>query len=268
MIRKTDSAPKNSQVDEGIAMEAGAENLGEDAYNHFRSAGRNRAIQIIATNLMLSADGIQPRILAILKALNGFPPEKDQEHWGEFVDNLIAWAHEEQENDFQGVRRSALVSTCSALEYSAKCLFVARAELEPASLDAISTKRLSVSLGDYVSAAPRDRYFALADKLFQEVESKWHFDKFSNFVKTIAPELHTEYIASLLGIAKNDFNEAFAVRNCVVHHGSRVSTFMSRIDGIAAGGSIRITLESQKRYARAMNSVAEAIAAKTPPILI
>ena len=194
-------------------MESDARKLGSHAYNEFISVGRNRAVLLVATNLLLSTDNIHSKVLTLLNSVNGFPPEKDQEQWDEFATNLIEWAHDEHARSFQGIRQSSLVSACSALEYSAKCLFVARAELEPASLDAIITKRISVSLSDFVATTTRDRFFTLADKLFQETESKWHFDKFSNYVKTIAPDVHGEYFSQTQGIAKTDFNEVFSIRN-------------------------------------------------------
>ena len=75
-------------------MEAGAKELGTIAYNHFLSVSRNRAIQIVATNLMLSTDEIEPKILAYLKVAHGFPPDQTPEQWGDYVSDLIAWAHE------------------------------------------------------------------------------------------------------------------------------------------------------------------------------
>lgn len=248
-------------------MEAGAEELGTIAYNHFLSVSRNRAIQIVATNLMLSTDEIEPKILAYLQGAHGFPPDQTPEQWGDYVSDLIAWAHDERKTEFQGTRRSAVVATCSALENSAKCLFVARAELDPTTLESIATKRVSVSVSDYVNLAERDRYFALADKLFQDTDSKWHFDKFSNYVKLIAPEMHANFDAQTKDIEKTDFNEAFSVRNCIVHHGARATKALSTFAQFPIGTDVRITVDSQKRYLKAMRAFAGAIANITPPIL-
>jgi hypothetical protein len=255
------------KAEKGATMESGARELGSHAYNEFINVGRNRAVQLVATNLLLSTDNIHSKVLALLKTVNGFPPEKDQEEWDEFAADLIEWAKDEHARRFQGIRQSSLVSACSAVEYSAKCLFVARAELEPASLDAISTKRFSVSLGDFVATTTRDRFFALADKLFQETDSKWHFDKFSNYVKTIAPDVHGEYFSQTQDTSKNDFNEVFSVRNCIVHHGARATNALSRFNGFVAGNPINVTVECQKRYLRALTEVAGAIAFITPPRL-
>lgn len=238
-----------------------------DAYTEYVSVRRNYFATLMAAKLMLSGDHAKDQIVAHLQVSAGFDPKTDKSRLSDQSADLVEWANEERRTDFQGIRRAYLIGACGALEHLAKCCFVAWVEEDSEIFERIQSKRLSFSLDEYLTGESQDRAFVAADRVFQAIEIRRHFQKFCTYVCQLVPTRYEDELASFKDVNAADFDEAFSVRNRLVHHGARADLRLGQAFSITSGQPLQVKRAHAKRYMQAMDAMAAAIAGVTPPIL-
>lgn len=238
------------------------------AYDNYESVRRNYFVSLMAAKLMLGNDHAKDQIDAHLQAVGGFDPKVDKSRLRALGDDLVDWANEESATDFQGIRRAYLVSACGALENLAKCCFVSWVNDDPATIERISARKLSVSLSEFVDGDRQERIFAAADRIFQDTGGRRHFQKFCTYVKPLIPPQNETELANFDTVDPESFDEAFMVRNRLVHHGARAEPRLAKAFGISQGESLKISRVHVGRYMRAIDAMACIISFATPPLLI
>lgn len=238
------------------------------AYDNYESVRRNYFVSLMAAKLMLGNDHARDQIEAHLQAVGGFDPKADKLRLRELGDDLVGWAHEESGTEFQGIRRAYLIGACGALENLAKCCFASWVNEDPATMERIRARKLSVSLSEFLDGDRQERIFAAADRVFQDTESRRHFQKFCAYIKPLIPVQNEAELANFDAVDSDSFDEAFMVRNRLVHHGARADPRLAKAFGISQGEPLKISRVHVGRYMRAIDAMASIISFATPPLLI
>jgi hypothetical protein len=230
------------------------------AMDEFRLVRYSHVAARTAFQLLADNSDLRPLIQAQFQMNAGFEKVGDDSPYSSAADRVIEIAQELVNTDFQSPRKASLISYCSALEHLAKCFFVEWAELMPNRVRGLDTVRISLQASDFLDSELRDRLFLVADKIYQEASAgKGYFDKLRNIVNTYVPD-EIEGLDSKIGkVNKDDFNEAFLVRNCLIHHGATVNRQLSRCAGFELGMPIGITKQMIGRYFAAIEGMASGL---------
>ena len=230
-----------------------------DAYSELRWIIRTHTAIILSLDLVATMPEIVSVITGTYQVRRKFVPTAAPGRAAEIAREVQECAQEERLSDFETVRKSALVSGCSALEHLFKAFFVEWAEFDQSKVDAALSRQVRISGQEYLSQEPRDRLFILADKIYQDMPGKSQLDRMTAYVKEMVPHTSDEFIQSVAKLNARNFNEAFAVRNCLVHHGARVNQLLSKFPNFELGESIKLTPEMIGRYFAALFAVSDAL---------
>jgi len=213
------------------------------------------AIQLIATEVDL-----RPRIQALLQTNSGFAKGATDSAYSDSADITVRTAQEIIDNDFMNLRTSMLIGQCAALEHLIKCLIVEWAEIAPQKIEGLDSFRISLQASDFLEADLRDRLFLVADKLYQDTPSnKGHSEKFRSIVRNHIPHQFELFQREIEAVDKDDLDEAFLVRNCVIHNGAKINRQLARLDGFELGGSIVISSRLLGKYSKAIEKMGGAL---------
>ena len=237
------------------------------AYDHYVAVQRNYLVSLIATKLMLGNDHAKDQIEAHLQVAAGFDPKTERSRLHKFGVELIDLAHKENETEFQGIRRAYLVNACGALENLAKCCFVSWVGEDPEVTERVQARRMSFTLSEFLYGDHQDRVFAAADRVFQEVDGHRPFNRFCSYLRPLVPAQFADRLSSLEEINAECFNEAFLIRNRLVHHGASADVRLSKKFGISKGEPLIISRDHVAGYMRTLDAMASVIKFVTPPIL-
>jgi len=213
------------------------------------------AIQLVASNPDLAA-----LLEAQLKLNAGFVQNATKASSSNAADRAIEVARNLVESDFQVLRRSGLIGLCASLEHLVKCIIVEWSELAPQKVHGLEHLKISLQASDFLEADQRDRFFLIADKIYQEAQSsRGHADKIRNIMRTNLPDQYDIFKSEASAINELDLNEAFLVRNCLVHHGAKVNRPLAKLDGFELGAPITITAKSLGRYFEAIDQMGSSL---------
>ena len=222
-------------------------------YSH--SASR-AALQLLATN-----EELRSLVQVQFQINNRFEKQGEPSAYETAAERVMEIAHELSENDFQLLRRSSLVGICSAFEHLVKSLIVEWAELEPDKVNGLDTIRLSVQASDFLESDLRDRLFLVADRIYLDTSTnRGHLEKVRLIVGNHLPQQTRRFESKMQEVPKNDFNQAFLVRNCIVHHGACVNRQLSRQPGFELGNPVEISAAMLGRYFSAIQKAGDALA--------
>lgn len=212
------------------------------------------AIQMLATN-----NEIRPHVETLFRINAGFLPVGDGAYSGA-ASRAIDVASDLVSSNFQVLRRSSLISLCAALEHLLKSVLVEWSEFAPEKIAGLEQVKISIHASDFLEAEQRDRLFLVADKLYQDASSaKSYFEKLRAIFRTHLPDQTAALAIELKNISENDVNEAFLIRNCLVHHGAKVSRFLSSRTEMEHGSPIILSAKSLGRYFDAIEKLADAV---------
>jgi hypothetical protein len=148
----------------------------------------------------------------------------------------VETSQQELLRDFETLRRVTLVSLCGAAEYLVKAVFVDLATLDPVvAASRLPRSNLRLAAHEVLALSPNEQWFEIADRLFESLAAgePYVYERTKKFLSEFAHQpfgkAQTDWIQELLNDedAKR-LNEAFLVRNCLVHNGGRVSSALSR----------------------------------------
>jgi hypothetical protein len=154
-------------------------------------------------------------------------------------------ARREFEDDFVRLRRSTLVSMCSAFEYVVKATYVDQASSDPVEagrrLEGVNVK---LRASEVVGLDATERWYLVADRLFDHLgeASNIRLRGFGERARRLLTEFVPSDKARTKGIEEAfhgetlaRLNEAFLVRNCFVHNGGRVNNALASEAGKVRG---------------------------------
>jgi hypothetical protein len=213
------------------------------------------ALQLVAAN-----PEIQAAIQLQLQMVDGFKGASDLPKYTNGANIVLEFAQELSENDYRLLTQSSLVSICSAYEHLAKSILVEWAEFSPGKVSGLDTIRLTVQASEFIDSDLRDRLFLMADKIFLDISAnKGHLEKARLFIRNHLPHLFENFDAKIDKGLANDFNEAFLIRNCIVHHGAKANRVLSQRDGFDLGKPICVTYGMLKKYFSSVLMVGEGL---------
>ena len=196
---------------------------------------------------------------------NGLKEQVDNQKLKDVSESVTRFAKSQLENDFQDYRHFAIVGICSALEYSLKSLFIDSVQCRKLSLDRFADKSINVNALDFSSLDREDRLSLLADKFYQDAAAKKPaFDKFKFYLSEVIFCPAEEWKDIIAKVDVENFNEAYLVRNCIVHHGAKVNSLLGKKSGFKVGEKIVVDKKRFDRYfstIRAMGDALNAVAA-------
>ena len=180
---------------------------------------------------------------------------------------LLAIATAERGRGYETMRRLTLVSVCGALEYLVKAVLVdqvASDHHEAAAL--LSKSKIKFNASEVLGLTPSEQWFVIADRLFEQLADPH-------------PLMHARSVRLLTGFApfpfgdeqKNQvtdaltqdeircFNQAFLIRNCLVHNGGKVSSPLARFSGLSRGTLLSVDSRSGTAQLLAIRKFAQTI---------
>lgn len=143
---------------------------------------------------------------------------------------------DERDRGFRVIRGAALIAACSAFEYLIKATFVSQAAFDPAAAAGLLVDtRLKVPAADVLGAPATELWFAIADQLFEQMPNppRQMHQRVRRFLLdyTYAAD-REEYLSDGKRVFEDmdcpKLDEAFLIRNCLVHNGGRVSSALAR----------------------------------------
>ena len=161
------------------------------------------------------------------------------------AEDVLATARREFADDFARLRRATLVSMCSAFEYLVKSAYVDQASSDPIEagrrLDGVNV-RLRAS--EVIGLDSTERWYLVADRLLESLadQSTSKTRGFGDRARRLLIDFVPSDDARAKGIGDafsgdrlHKLNEAFLVRNCLVHNGERVNAALARASGKVRG---------------------------------
>ena len=191
-----------------------------------------------AMRLVIALPEADLNLAALLRVRQGMKPGR-AEVTSEFVHESLAVAHAEQAVGFATMRGLTLVSACGALEYLIKATYVDLAATDPSVASSrITPFKLKLSAADVLGLDPIEQWHQIADALLTTLgqESPRMHQRASKMLLQYAPNPCGEDDLRHLNEALSDaekrlLDEAFLVRNCLVHNGGKVSSALAHFRG-------------------------------------
>ena len=186
------------------------------------------------------------------------------------ADMVVKYVQEMHESKFETMWQMALISLCGALEYLVKAVFVDQAAHDQAKAAAlIEDVKLNLKASDVLGLPVTEQWFIIADALFKEL-GKRHPQFYQrctcmlqDYSALQLPAVQREHLETALGASEiKNINEAFLVRNCLVHNGGRVSAALAKAKGLERNSLIQLDRDYALalivpiiRFAECINSV-------------
>lgn len=233
-----------------MSLDAGhTSNERERAFSRFEEIlnVHNAAIETI--RIVAALPNASDLIAASVRLRKGMSPELSAEQVDGHATLVLDILAAERKRDFDVVRASALVAVCGAFEYLVKATFVDQAAGDRQQAAGLLAKtRLRVAATDVLGVSVSEQWFAIADRLFEhlsEAHPQMH-DRVQKFLLnfTCMPygDSQKKPLKDVLDrVDSSKFNEAFLVRNCLVHNGGRVSTQLARVARLTVGDPISLS---------------------------
>jgi hypothetical protein len=219
-----------------------------------------------ALSLMSAMPDANTHLATQLKVRRGMPQDGGASLTG-FADDLLEMTNVERERGFRTLRGLALVAICGALEYLLKAVLVDQASGDVDKAAALlAGSRVKLSASEVLGLSQSEQWFVVADQLFKslgEGSSSMHrravrfLVEFAHLPKGADQKAH---ISDALSEGQvHQFDEAFLVRNCLVHNGGRISGPLARLTGQERGSLIRLGPADGSRLITPMRIFAQTI---------
>lgn len=179
------------------------------------------------------------------------------------AETVFDWVSSERGRDFATLRRSSLVAACAAFENVAKSFFVEWVEWDSTSVEGALSRRVSLH-GDELLLDERDRLFIFADSLYKEAKGKTFSEKLNAFVREVIPKKYNLFATEMEKVASERFDEAFLIRNCIVHRGGNADRRLAAKIGVAEGAEIELSGNRMQGLLGALIGAASALVSRSP----
>lgn len=208
----------------------------ERACEHFRAVLAVHSAAINAFELIPSLPESEGALAISLRLKRGMQSADTSESLARGANSIHETMIEERDRGFRVIRASALITACAAFEYLVKATFVSQSVFDPtAAAGLLVETRLKVPVSDVLGAPAIEQWFAIADQLFEQMPSppRQMHQRVRRFLLEYTYVVdHDKDWSDVMRVfdemdcAKLD--EAFLIRNCLVHNGGRVSSALAR----------------------------------------
>lgn len=175
---------------------------------------------------------------------------------------------EEGARGYEVIRGSALIAACGAFEYLIKAVFVDQATIQPdKAADLLTGTKIRMPASDVLGLPLVEQWYAIADELFKLPADGQMHGRVKRMLSEYVylpqgAEQRLLLVEALADVDIHKFNEAFLIRNCLVHNGGRVSLELARHTNVVAGqrivfrdGVLRPLLMPMQHLAYEVNSL-------------
>ena len=239
----------------------------ERAYERFNAVLAVHGAAIQAFEALPALPNGREAVAAGIRLSRGMDPSLAPENVDDFVSRMFDSIQQERVAGYTTIRSSALIAACGAFEYLLKATFVDQAMAEPSKAASLLAKKRIRLLASEVLACPEtEQWFLIADRLFDQLaddERQMHKRvKLFLLGYTLLPwrdeqeEMVEKAFASVDAVR---FDEAFLVRNSVVHNGGRVSAALSQCSQRRLSELIVFERKSLEPLLKPLRTVAEAL---------
>ena len=245
-------------------------NEAERAWGRFQAAAKVHDAAIGALRLLQTLPDSQERVAIQLRMRLRADPKYTNESLMTRAELILETIDAEADSGFITLKESALVSACSSFEYLVKAFFVDCALKGPVEAAAmLASLRVRLDVSDVLGLPLAEQWFAIADRVFEEL-GKAHPTMSSRVQHFLLEHTHlpegelrrADMRAAFEGLDRRKFNEAFLLRNCIVHNGGRANTMFARASGSQIGsaigfknGYVRELLDPIKQVAQQLSSI-------------
>ncbi len=188
-------------------------------------------------------------MVAGLRLNRGMSLDYTSAQFDSYVAKVFADVEREKSAGYSTILSSALVAACGAFDYLLKVTFVDQALLgrgEAATL--LPKRKLTLSAAEVLASPETEQWFLIADRLFEQlgedqlpdVRVKALLGKHTYLPQGAEQEQSIAEVFKKLNIEK--FNDAFLIRNCIVHFGGRVNAKLAHYSGRTLGQPIPMVL--------------------------
>ena len=214
------------------------------AWKRFQSAAKVHTAAIQTLRLLTVLPDPQEHLAASSLVRLKADPRYSEIDRMESAASMLHIVQKEVDEDFPVLRESALVNVCASFEYLLKAFFVDGAlQDEVAAAARIASLRVKVRAEEVLGTPRPEVWFEIADQAFKVVGQDTTMSaRTRRFLleHTYLGEWDRKDIEKAFDeLDAKTFNEAFLVRNCVVHNGGRNSAVLARVNGSSAGAEIR-----------------------------
>ena len=259
-------------VDEPFAFGREAiSNESKRAYERFGAILKVHGAAIHIFETLPSFPNGREAIVTGIRVNRGMDPDYTHDRVDRFVEELLDAVQDERNAGYATILSSALIAACGAFEYLVKATFVNQALSEPTKAAALlAKKRIRLLASEVLSCQETEQWFLVADRLLDQLaedERQMHKRvKLFLLAYTLLPlraeqeieiEIEIEKAFAELDIAK--FNEAFLVRNSLVHNGGCVSAALSQSSGRRIGEPIVLDHKSVRMLIQQLQTLADAL---------
>ena len=205
-------------------------------------------------------------LAAGLRVNRGMSPAYTSDRIESYVEEVFDAVEMEKSAGYLTILSSALVSACGAFEYLLKATFVDQALLDRGEAANLLPKRkLALSASEVVAAPETEQWFLIADRLFEQLgedqlphtRAKVFLGKHTYLPRRAEQEQSIAEVFEKSNVEK--FNEAFLIRNCVVHFGGRVNAKLAHHSGRTLGQLIPMEHKLVRELTKQLKNVANAL---------
>ena len=202
-------------------------------------------------------DVLVENIKVSLHQKHHFQPEKTKAITSALIQNIIAEAKQAEGTEFSLLCRNTLVALCGGLESLVKDVVSASILEKKNNLEKLGNRSMKIELVDLLAKSDEERARIFVDSLFREETSKnGHTNKLLRLLEYVDGKIEVDRQIQLT------IDEAFEVRNVIVHRGSKVDDQLkSKIPNIRqeVGDSVEMSTLVFRSYKDAIFNFAETV---------
>lgn len=225
----------------------------ERAYTGFTDIAAAHNSALAALNLLTTLPNVDELIAAQLKLL--VAGARDDVTFADMATesaSLVENAKLQRTQGFSTLRAMSLIALCGAFEYLLKAVLVDQAAYDPdRASDLVARSKVKLSAAEVIGLTPAEQWYEVADRLFASLAEGFPLaHQRSNrmlleFVHLPLGKMQKDNIETALTPDESrKFNEAFLIRNCLVHNGGRISSALARYSSLQRG--LLITLNKEQ----------------------
>ena len=200
-------------------------------------------------------------IKVLMHQKNNFDPKRTENITSDFIRRIIEKAGETERDEFPLLCQNTLVALCGGLENLVKDFVAAAFLFEPDLMRKLEDRLIRFSVSSVIFGTDDERSRLLVDELYREEGARHgQFHRLFRLLDYIdSGALKGHWDKKLVSAISSDVDEAYEVRNAIVHHGGKVDQRLaSRIPSLASAVGSTIVLDSQifQRYRNAISKFA------------
>ena len=200
-------------------------------------------------------------IKVLMHQKNNFDPKRIEKITSDFIQRIMENASETERGEFSLLCQNTLVALCGGLENLVKDFVAAAFLFEPELMRKLEDRSIRFSVSSVIFGTDDERSRLLVDELYREEGARHgQFLRFFRLLDYIdSGMLKGHWDKKQVSAISNDINEAYEVRNAIVHHGGKIDQRLaSRIPSLASAVGSPIVFDSQRlqRYRHAIKQFA------------